>query len=966
LKYFVFFLITFISNSFFGQEPYAFNFNDENGLPSNEVYQIIQDKKGYLWIGCDAGIFRYNGFQWKGYYNSRQNARSVSFLQIDKTGTLWCRNFNGQLFRVEGDSLRLVADYSKKSNKFQVTLDLEGGYWYIDSEKITHNNRLGKVTEKIPLWIGSKIFDSGIQLIFFKNTLWVELPKIGLFYLHPQKKKLISVSPIDKKKSYQALQFFLHKNHLYLVRSEAAPAPQNYIYEIISEKKTTKYIYRFDNVFQIRNYSFNDDKHGNIWVGSSFGAICIPNIHYFTVPKFICFYNHKISSVLEDSEGNIWLTDLQNGIYRIPSVDTKKYSLNNEIESEQDVSAIKDIGNGQLLVGFYSGRVALYLPGFFDLEPISSINKLNGITVKDIEFQENKALIARGTLTIYDHGKSTAFLAEKYSHPRDLEIVGDTVFAIHPEFVLKYNWKTIKKGQKLQPTILVPTGGRKLIFDPHSKTLLFALTNGLFKYKDGELTELKWNNKSVYAYSFVISNKSIWVGTLNDGLIEVKNGRINRHYALNNIADKLIKAITTNGKNLYFSTPTDLLQFSLKKAKITKLSRNKGINPIDVNVMTFSGGNLFIGTKKGLFKIQNTNDLFVKKNPTIYFEKISSSNGVLKTNLLPYNFHDLKFEFIAFAYGSGRDLKYEYRMKGQDLNWKTTTYDQPSVTFSSLQPGTYQFEVRAIDDSGNKSRTLKKVVIIDAAFWQEIWFYIILTLLSIGLVIIVARFQISRIRKHNNIEKRYIQSQLTALKAQMNPHFMYNALNSIQALIVKQDIKSSNLYLSKFSNLMRKVLEASGKEEISLEEEIAILELYLDLEKLRFGNDFNFEIRIAAEIEIYSIYISPLLLQPFVENAIKHGLLHKHGEKNLVIEIKKDKELICVIEDNGIGRKKSEEIKQRNERNFMSFATKASEKRMELLTQMRGEKYKISIFDLEENGEAKGTRVEIMIPIVSY
>lgn len=965
MKYFVFILITFISNSFFGQEPYAFNFNDENGLPSNEVYQIIQDKKGYLWIGCDAGIFRYNGFQWKGYYNSRQNARSVSFLQIDKTGTLWCRNFNGQLFRVEGDSLRLVADYSKKSNKFQVALDLEGGYWYIDSEKITHNNRLGKVTEKIPLWKDSKIFDSGIQLIFFKNTLWVELPKIGLFYLHPQKKKLISVSLIDKKKSYQALQFFLHKNHLYLVRSEAAPAPQNYIYEIISEKKTTKYIYRFDNVFQIRNYSFNDDKHGNIWVGSSFGAICIPNIHLFTVPKLICFYYHKISSVLEDSEGNIWLTDLQDGIYRIPSIRTRKYILKNEIDSEQDVSALKDLGNGELLVGFYSGSVALYHPITYSLQPIISINKLYGITVKDIEFLENTALIARGSLAIYDHSKSTAFLAEKYSHPRDLEVVGDTVFAIHPEFVLKYNWKKIKKGQKLQPSIFVPTGGRKLIFDHQSESLILALTNGLFTYKEGKLSELKLKNKSVYAYSFVRTKSSIWVGTLNDGLIEIKNGKINRQFELNHIADKLIKAIATDGKNLYFSTPSDLLQFSLKTSKINKLSRNKGINPIDVNVMTFSAGNLFFGTKKGLYKIEDVQDLSVKKKPRIYFEKISSTNGALKNNQLPYNFHDLKFEFIAFAYNSGRDLKYEYRMKGQDLNWKTTTYDQPSVTFSSLQPGTYQFEVRAIDDCGNKSRTLKKVIVIEAAFWQEIWFYIILTLLSIVLVIIVARFQISRIRKHNNIEKRYIQSQLTALKAQMNPHFMYNALNSIQALIVKQDIKSSNLYLSKFSNLMRKVLEASGKEEISLEEEIAILELYLDLEKLRFGNDFNFEIKIAPEIEIYSIYIAPLLLQPFVENAIKHGLLHKHGEKKLTIEIKKEKDLICVIEDNGIGRKMSAEIKQRNERNFMSFATKASEKRMELLTQMRGEKYKISIIDLEENGEAKGTRVEIRIPLLS-
>ncbi|KXK43961.1 MAG: signal transduction histidine kinase [Bacteroidetes bacterium OLB11] len=149
----------------------------------------------------------------------------------------------------------------------------------------------------------------------------------------------------------------------------------------------------------------------------------------------------------------------------------------------------------------------------------------------------------------------------------------------------------------------------------------------------------------------------------------------------------------------------------------------------------------------------------------------------------------------------------------------------------------------------------------------------------------------------------------------MNPHFMYNTLNSIQALILKQDIKNSNLYLSKFSHLMRKVLDVSGRDEISIQEEIEILELYLSLEKLRFGNDFLYKIIISNEVETQAIFLPPLLLQPFVENAIKHGLLHKKGEKQLIIRLEKEtNHILCRIKDNGIGRKHSAEIKKTSTR----------------------------------------------------
>jgi LytS/YehU family sensor histidine kinase len=193
---------------------------------------------------------------------------------------------------------------------------------------------------------------------------------------------------------------------------------------------------------------------------------------------------------------------------------------------------------------------------------------------------------------------------------------------------------------------------------------------------------------------------------------------------------------------------------------------------------------------------------------------------------------------------------------------------------------------------------------------------------------------------------------------------MYNALNSIQALILNRDIENSNMYLSKFSNLMRKVLDASGKETINLHEEIEILQLYLDLEKLRFGDDLNFSIHINPEMDTYAIHLPAMLLQPYVENALKHGLLHKKGQKQLRISFaKKNQHLLCEITDNGVGRAKSDEIQRRRSKAHHSFATSANEKRLELLNTYGNMRYQVEIIDLYEGTEARGTTVRIEIPL---
>ena len=212
---------------------------------------------------------------------------------------------------------------------------------------------------------------------------------------------------------------------------------------------------------------------------------------------------------------------------------------------------------------------------------------------------------------------------------------------------------------------------------------------------------------------------------------------------------------------------------------------------------------------------------------------------------------------------------------------------------------------------------------------------------------------------------QHTESELKALKAQMNPHFIFNALNSIQEVFFLGDKRLANKHLSRFSNLMRSILSASSKKQITLEEEIAMLQEYLALEQLRFGNTFQFHVSVANDVDIYTIEVPPMIIQPFVENAIKHGLMHKEGEQNVTItfSIINIEVLGIAITDNGIGRKASAILNQ-HRKNHESFSTHATQKRFDMLNQFSQQKFSFEYEDLEDNkGNASGTKVMISLPV---
>ena len=258
----------------------------------------------------------------------------------------------------------------------------------------------------------------------------------------------------------------------------------------------------------------------------------------------------------------------------------------------------------------------------------------------------------------------------------------------------------------------------------------------------------------------------------------------------------------------------------------------------------------------------------------------------------------------------------------------------------------------------NKYKT-QKYIYIGIAVFAFVLILIIFLLFN--------RFKLKKEKQQSDLEKQKQEIEKKLLRSQMNPHFIFNSLNSINSFITGKDTYTAQSYLSMFAELMRYILENTRKSFIPLEDEIKTLRLNMELERLRFNNKFDFKINVLPDIDTENTYIPPMLIQPFVENAIIHGIMNKSGNGNIIIDLNKDHDLIfCTVKDDGVGRKKAKEIMNQSKQKHKSIGLQLTNERLYLLSRQRKSQFEVKITDLkDENGIATGTRVDLSIPFES-
>src|SRR5258708_1819101 len=466
---------------------------------------------------------------------------------------------------------------------------------------------------------------------------------------------------------------------------------------------------------------------------------------------------------------------------------------------------------------------------------------------------------------------------------------------------------------------------------------------------------------------------TLWVAAYDDGgIIGYKNGRVVASIPRRQgLSSDICRNLLLDKNNVWVGTDKGLNKVDLGNPEypVTRYTSNDGLGSDIVNTVYANGSMIYVGTSAGLSFFDEGRANVNAGCRLALLAVINSGKEKLQDTAdlrLPHTDNNIRFEFAGISYKSVGNILYKYRLVGLDNNWKNTK--ETFLEYPSLPSGNYEFQLMAINKFGMQSRSVSVRFAVTTPFWKAAWFYglLIVIFLLLTWVFLIWRIQGIRRRQEGKEQpaKKMAEMKRMTLQAQMNPHFIFNCLNSIQQYIFDQNIFAANKYISGFAKLIRGTLQNSTQAYIPLINEIAYLSPYLSLEKWRFQDkmDYSIETDPLVKEKEKDILIPPMLIQPYVENSMRHGLRHKtDGPGHILIRFMfLEGRLAVLIDDDGVGREKAARYKTREHIEYQSKGMSLTADRVRLINSVYGDNIKIEVTDLKnEEEQPAGTRVVI-------
>ena len=1018
-----------LSISAFAQPKFKV-FDTEDGLSGNYVSSIMVDRSGYLWVGTEDGLNRFDGNSFKVYkYNPNDEnsiaSNQVSCLAVDKFNKIWIGHASS------------ITRYDPSTNVFT-------------------RYKIDKTDSTSICWITFISFDKS-------NRAWLSVVGSGLIVLDPES------GEIERKIS--TAHFMEDNFHINGVLEDSSGnvwlATKGGLYFYDRKLDVVKPLPIIDGSPRDRgddNFKgILDDGEGGFWLASYHGGIC----HYF--PKQNTFVSYKYENSQSDvnlvldfawkSKTEFWLINKDKGkpigIFDIQKKTYTFLKLPYILESEIDpyTTPFSDLFVGRDGIVWVASKVGLVMinPGntlnlktIYEADTRIKIRSIVDDTVAEKRFIASDQL---GLIVTNLKGKKGNSFAVGVDGVQDLlNTRGDSLWVISSNKVRLFNkvrekWIDLPALQKLEIQMNS--------VDPYLKRMI--------KASSGDYWIITYNHGAYYlrgtdlSFKHLMPNPKIPNSISSNSitaLLEDKFGRIwfashDAGICIFDPADSSFKTLSNDKKGSWFIPTNDvsdldidsggnvwLATLELGVMRINVVSKDSlnltifdqemltsgadqlkldgkgrvwfrtlnGVNVMDPNTMHIK----FIEKSDGLLDVEDHNLLEFNDRVMVNGSKGSSlidekdllpditanpfvvnsikvfgieiyPNGENNDHIeLPYDQNSVAIDFAAIDFKFSKKIKYSYKLEGLEGNEWTTPSSNRSTEFAHLDGGDYIFKVKVSNQEGIWSQEKNLLYIhIETPFWKTKWFYASLAGLGIGIIASIYWYQINRIRKRekeirtreqekSETNRRILQLQLKALHTQMRPHFIFNCLSAINSHIIKFETIKASEFLSQFSRLMRGILENSTESWITLEQEIETLRLYLIMEGLRFEEKLSYKIEVEEGIDPTKTLIPSMILQPYVENAIGHGLLHKkHGIGIINIKfLKGDGNLKCIIEDNGIGREYSAQLKDRSKASHKSLGMQITSERLHLLQGSAG----ADIQDLKnELGEPIGTRIIVIL-----
>jgi ligand-binding sensor domain-containing protein len=714
-------------------------------------------------------------------------------------------------------------------------------------------------------------------------------------------------------------------------------------------------------------YCANQDEN-NYYIGTeNTGCFKISKTNFENATPELIFKG-SITGIEIDYEGGFWFSTYEEGLFY--SVWTSALTISEEDGLASSNVTYLNYRNGILFAGhpirFFSeidSTVEVHKNRLWSLFDLNNGNWFCNSSVPGTLKLDNK--------NNYNGIKDTL---RGYNSPVNFPIScllenGKLVFSNHYRIVF-YDSQKLERIDSVLAPFWVDVIAEK------NNELLIGTSTGLYKLKGHDFISVNDKDerfKTPISAISVLADESYFVGTKDAGLFYCKGNSIIKEIAAEQgLLSSSVRCIIPRADgNIWIGTSAGLQLLSPNFTVLVNINSKVGLPENEVNDVVESGDTVWVATSGGIFKFQLSKMYNQRVVPRLYINQLLVDGKPRSISELPsiefnYKENNIKIAYTGVSLRGGTGLLYRYKLKINDAKWNYTTATE--LDFPQLSPGEYFFVVQVQSVSGIWSTSQVLSFTITPPFWQLFWVkgitVALIVVLLIQFFIIFRKRQVIKQEKQLAFTRQLEQLRLQALQAQMNPHFMFNVMGSIQHFILNNDADNASSYLTRFSRLLRNVLEHSSHERITFDQEIETLRLYLQLESLRMER-FSFEISCDKKLTPISILIPPMIIQPYVENAIWHGLKHKKNERKFFLRFKlgDENQLIVEVEDNGVGRKAAGEIRARNQ--LYSHNSKGMvliEQRIKAIHHLYAQLITVrteDLFDVE--GNASGTRVTLII-----
>jgi ligand-binding sensor domain-containing protein len=981
------------------------NYGRKDGLAQATITGIHQSKNGYMWFSTAEGLHQFDGYQFTVYKKSNTPELSdnhLTALEEWSENNMCLGTYTGQL-----DILNAV---TKQVQHVRLSLDST-----LNNYPITALRRYGKNLLVATDGGGIFVVDSNLHAVEHFTQENSILPSNYVNCLEPERNDLgiwvgstrgIVLFQNDGFKTFSSLKKFelQNVNHIHHTPDKMFIATHGQGLQIWDFNLDSVLVIPSPRIRGARFANFvTQDKDLNVWVGSEGAGLLMLTDNNFNMYRNDPYNGESLISDnvrkgFVDRQGILWLGCI-NGISKydpnLKLFNVKSTFLYGDKPVNNNVYAMHSTRDGNIWLGTLSGGLSAFNPSTHDhvVYPIIQDGPLKTRAVRAI-YEDSKGRLWIGTR---DEGLFLFNRASKrFKHmqpPTSIRITSIRHIYEDPtgNLWLAGMWGLVSFNPETQTFKKHPSAYHKnnpiyqIYHDEKRDELILAtFRSGLHIYneKDSSFLVMRHNDDSLSPSAdammclLPIGKDSFLIGTYGGGLNifdrkTLEFTTINSDKGLPN--DVVYGIVEDKPYHYWLSTNEGLVYYNFLNGTFKSFGLKHYLQDLEFNEGAFGkskDGVIFFGGIRGFnfFKSLPQKPLAqTDENMAITRVKIMNSEVPISWTRddskfeLSYRENLISFEFSALDYSNTEDITYAYKMEGYDADW-IYSGTRHTAYYTRLDPGTYTFRVRKAGTENAQEASLQVVVI--PPYWKTWWFRILVGLVILSLVFLFIRNRTRSVKRQ--YENKMVDLELKALRSQMNPHFIFNSLNSIQYYVLNNEPKSAYTYLTKFSSLMRMILQNSRIKYITLAAELEWLKTYLELEKMRLEGELTYEIYCHENIDPDIYQLPSMLIQPYVENAIIHGLLPKADNRKISIRFQRyQSRLLCTIEDNGIGREKSAELNKSRTKKHKSQGIKVTGERLEVLTQDLKEKPKLSFTDLkDEKGNAAGTRVMLSLPIL--